>query len=622
MALILVNFANAQTYGGEIQARTNANAIGKVGRLDVNLKVYDSATLAKLNASIAVTKSGTWDITNAGTFATQATLQTGANVIGAVTQSGTWNITNLSGTVSLPTGASTLAEQQTQTTALQLIDDAVVAQSAALGTTKNTLIGGSVTTGAPTYTTGNINPLSLTTAGALRVDNSANTQPVSGTVTANAGTNLNTSALNLEATQSAMSAKLPATLGQKTMAASMAVVLASDQASIPVTLASTTITGTVAVTKSGTWDITNAGTFVTQPASATVPVSTMNSASANSGLNSALAGVFDDATPTAITENSFGFLRMSTNRNLFQTIRDAAGNERGANVNAANQLSVSVDASTTLTVNTHAVTNAAGSFVVQENGAALTALQLLDNAISGTGFNISQINGVAPLMGNGATGTGSPRVTIVSDGTAISTVGYMSVKLDQTTVGTTNAVSLAQIGATTVVTAGIAGTLAIGGNVATNVAIGTNPVNQGAQGVSAENAVVTTTRMVQLVADLVGKQIVMPYANNENFVSGTTAAMTATTTTSLIAAPAAGLRNYITTIVVSNAHATVGTDIVIQDGSGGATLMTIPAAAVYGGAVITLPVPLRQPTTATAIFCANVTTGASTKVSAVGYKGY
>jgi hypothetical protein len=128
--------------------------------------------------------------------------------------------------------------------------------------------------------------------------------------------------------------------------------------------------------------------------------------------------------------------------------------------------------------------------------------------------------------------------------------------------------------------------------------------------------------MVQLVADLVGKLIVLPYANPENFVAGAiTTAMTATTSTSLVAAPAAGLRNYITQITVSNAHATVGTDIVIQDGSGGATLYTIPAAAGYGGATLTFPVPLRQPTTATALFCANVTTGASTKVSASGYKG-
>ncbi len=196
------------------------------------------------------------------------------------------------------------------------------------------------------------------------------------------------------------------------------------------------------------------------------------------------------------------------------------------------------------------------------------------------------------------------------------------VGVDQTTPGTTNAVSLSHVGANAAATAGVNGTLAVGGNVATNVAIGTNPMNQGAQAISAENTAVTATRMVQLVADLVGKLIVLPYANPENFVSGAiTSAMTGTASTSLLAAPASGLRNYITQIVVSNSHATVGTDVIIQDGNGGTTLYTIPAAAVYGGAVVTFPVPLRQPTTATAIYCANVTTGSSTKVSASGYKG-
>lgn len=73
---------------------------------------------------------------------------------------------------------------------------------------------------------------------------------------------------------------------------------------------------------------------------------------ASNGLNSTAGGLlavnnaaqFDDVTPTAITENSFGNLRISANRNLYGTIRDAAGNERGANVNASNQLSVSADA--------------------------------------------------------------------------------------------------------------------------------------------------------------------------------------------------------------------------------------------------------------------------------------
>lgn len=173
------------------------------------------------------------------------------------------------------------------------------------------------------------------------------------------------------------------------------------------------------------------------------------------------------------------------------------------------------------------------------------------------------------------------------------------------------------------------GTFAV--SMATNTPVGTvahdsadsgAPVKIGGRARSSEITAVASDDRSDFVTDLVGKQIVLPYANPENFVSGAiTTSMTGTTSTSLVAAPGAGLRNYITTIIVSNAHATVGTDVAIQDGSGGTTLLTIPAAAVYGGAVINLPVPLRQPTTNTALYCANVTTGASTKVSAVGYKG-
>lgn len=165
--------------------------------------------------------------------------------------------------------------------------------------------------------------------------------------------------------------------------------------------------------------------------------------------------------------------------------------------------------------------------------------------------------------------------------------------------------------------------LFVGGAVAHDGVDTGNPQKIGGKATNVEPAAVSATGdRTNLITDMVGKLIVLPYANPENFVSGAiTSAMTGTTSTSLIAAPASGLRNYITQITVSNAHATVGTDIAIQDGNGGATLYTIPAAAVYGGAVVTFPTPLRQTSTATAIFCANVTTGASTKVSASGYKG-
>lgn len=165
-------------------------------------------------------------------------------------------------------------------------------------------------------------------------------------------------------------------------------------------------------------------------------------------------------------------------------------------------------------------------------------------------------------------------------------------------------------------------TTATAGDVAAGASDSGNPVKIGGIAKSAEPTALTTGQRAQAYTDLVGKLIVLPYANPENFVSGAiTSAMTSTTSTSLIAAPAGSLRNYITQITVSNSHATVGTDIIIQDGSGGTTLYVIPAAPAFGGAVVVFPTPLRQPTTATAIYCANVTTGSNTKVSASGYKG-
>lgn len=161
-----------------------------------------------------------------------------------------------------------------------------------------------------------------------------------------------------------------------------------------------------------------------------------------------------------------------------------------------------------------------------------------------------------------------------------------------------------------------------GGGVAHDSADSGNPHKVGARATNVEIAAVANNDRTDLVATLTGKLITQPYSNTENFVSGCiSTAMTGTTSTLLIAAPAAGLRNYITQITVSNSHATVGTDVIIQDGNGGTTLYVIPAAAVYGGAILTFPTPLRQPTTATALYCANVTTGSSTKVSASGYKG-
>ncbi len=132
----------------------------------------------------------------------------------------------------------------------------------------------------------------------------------------------------------------------------------------------------------------------------------------------------------------------------------------------------------------------------------------------------------------------------------------------------------------------------------------------------------TTAQTNMPVLDTKGNMLTLPYGLG-NEVSGLTSAMTGTTSTAVtgIGAPGSGLYNYITQVTVGNSHATVDTFVELQDGSGGTTFYTIPAKCVYGGAVLTFPKPLKQPTSNTALYCKNTTTGANVILSASGFKG-
>lgn len=136
----------------------------------------------------------------------------------------------------------------------------------------------------------------------------------------------------------------------------------------------------------GSHAVTNAGTFAVQESGAALTalqliddaVKTDDAAFTPATDKVLMIGAQCDATtPDSVDEGDAGALRMTADRALHMSIRDSAGNNRGANVNASNQLSVSVD--NTVTVASHAVTNA-GTFAVQVDGSALTALQLIDNA--------------------------------------------------------------------------------------------------------------------------------------------------------------------------------------------------------------------------------------------------
>jgi hypothetical protein len=130
---------------------------------------------------VSVTSAGAVNIADGGnTITVDGTV--------AATQSGTWNITNVSGTVSLPTGASTSAKQDTIITSVQLIDDAIYADAT-----------GTPDKGIAIMGTDGTNPqlVSVTSAGLLNIadgggnisiDDGGNTITVDGTITANLGT--------------------------------------------------------------------------------------------------------------------------------------------------------------------------------------------------------------------------------------------------------------------------------------------------------------------------------------------------------------------------------------------------------------------------------------------------
>lgn len=72
----------------------------------------------------------------------------------------------------------------------------------------------------------------------------------------------------------------------------------------------------------------------------------VNNTSGIGVIASGIMGQFDDTTPQSVTENNYSPVRISPERSLYSEIRDAAGNERGVNVNATNELNVSAAVTT------------------------------------------------------------------------------------------------------------------------------------------------------------------------------------------------------------------------------------------------------------------------------------
>ena len=157
----------------------------------------------------------------------------------AATQSGIWNITNITGTVSLPTGASTSALQTAGNASLVSIDSKLTSPITITGTVAATQSG--------VWTTGRTWTLASGTDSVAAVQSGTwNINNITGTVSLPTGAS--TSALQ--------------TTGNTSLAS------IDSKLTSPIT-----VTGTVAATQSGTWNINNISGTISLPTGAATEAS-------------------------------------------------------------------------------------------------------------------------------------------------------------------------------------------------------------------------------------------------------------------------------------------------------------------------------------------------------------
>lgn len=248
--------------------------------------------------------------------------------------------------------------------AVQLLDDSVQV----LGTDTYTeasskgITLGAVRRDADTTlvnTTNEFTPLQVDANGRLKVEAfSGETLPVSGTVTANlaAGTN-NIGDVDVLSVPAPLS-----TAGGGTEATALRVTIASDSSgvvSIDDNGGSLTVDGTVAVTGVST---------LAEQQTQTTHLATI--AGDTTDIETAVELLDDTVATTGAAITTKGLAAAGTD----------GTNARILKTDSSGELQVDVLTMPTVTVNSHAVTNA-GTFAVQVDGAALTALQLIDDTV-------------------------------------------------------------------------------------------------------------------------------------------------------------------------------------------------------------------------------------------------
>lgn len=444
---------------------------------------------------------------------------------------------------------------------------------------------------------------SVSAAGAVSVDGSAVTQPVSVAAFPNEG--------------------------QQTMANSISVAISSNQSAIPVTQSGTWVSrtqdgaGTAITSTGGALDVNilsgaSAGTEYTEgavdasitgtailwedagnvliPVSSAKPLPVSIAAALAAGTNN--IGDVDVAT-IAAGDNNIGNVDIVTvPADPFGVNADAASATGSISAKLRFIASTGIPITGTVTVGSHAVTNA-GTFVTQENGALLTSAQLIDDVVHSGDAVLSKYAVIGGVLDDTSpvavteNSAQSLRITalraahvnlrnvagteIGTSGTPIRTdpTGASSQPVNNSTASSLNA--------------------QVVGDVANAAADGGNPVKIGGVGRTTNPTAVTDGQRVNAMFDKLGKQVTVGALRALKGKQKTTITSSTSETTIVTAVASTFLDVY--SIIISNTSSTV-VDVTIKDATAGSTvtIITVPADDVRG---FTLPVDSAIPQAAT-----------------------
>jgi hypothetical protein len=167
------------------------------------------------------------------------------------------------------------------------------------------------------------------------------------------------------------------------------------------------------------------------------------------------------------------------------------------------------------------------------------------------------------------------------------------VGIDQTTVGTTNGVSINQIGGGAIVNGGVSGTIGVGGTLAVASASSTNPVFIGGVSlVGANPTAVLNAQRTALATDKVGRLLTVD--NHERTMTGVqqTTITSSTAETTIVTAVASTFLD-LTHLSITNSSPTA-TIVTLKDATAGTTRGIWNLAANTGYIALTFDTPLAQ----------------------------